>query len=459
MFSIPAALGQLNRRFGDKTESEQIMSTTSRDEPKRSKESSGCHVDIRIESKGDVNIYNCTAPPQQPPPTRPCEEYPCPSPVEGACLPVGLGAKPKQSRQRKLEKLFANNRVPSALAASFFHQSRRFLAGHSAANSLEESTFRLLRSLPSEVRGLLSCAAASVDSLSSDQRNRLFPAALTLDPNVPLDPETFGRAFAAELTQRVGEQVFQDPSGVDLERPGRNRFFLPDSEIFPIQVRICRVNGLRTIAFEPPLTPGDYLPEELERQCEFVLVDGQPKQNCEVQNGGLQGKCPGNFLSDPDATCLRVPDVETGQAVVLEGVNFISVDATVRLAAQAPGTLTREVETHVFGDLETPLNEVVTGETRPIRDCRVHDHLTFRVPDDLPPGVYSIQIAMPNLSGIPVLGDPLLSNAEFIRVVPPPTAGSRFPASSSSHASRPRPPVSARTRCASESAPSRSRRV
>jgi hypothetical protein len=58
----------------------------------------------------------------------------------------------------------------------------------------------------------------------------------------------------------------------------------------------------------------------------------------------------------------------------------------------------------------------------PIRDARVHDRLTFRVPDDLPPGGYAIQIVMPNVSGIPELGDPILSNLQFLQVVPPDTA-------------------------------------
>jgi len=44
------------------------------------------------------------------------------------------------------------------------------------------------------------------------------------------------------------------------------------------------------------------------------------------------------------------------------------------------------------------------------------------VPDDLPPGIYSVQVAVPNVSGIPALGDPILSNFQFVRVVLPPTA-------------------------------------
>jgi hypothetical protein len=89
----------------------------------------GCRINIEIESHGDVNIYNCTTPQPSPEPYPPCPPKECPSqPIApGQCVPLTLGAKPKQSQRSKLEKLLANNRVPSALAASFFHVSRRFL--------------------------------------------------------------------------------------------------------------------------------------------------------------------------------------------------------------------------------------------------------------------------------------------------------------------------------------------
>jgi hypothetical protein len=36
-----------------------------------------------------------------------------------------------------------------------------------------------------------------------------------------------------------------------------------------------------------------------------------------------------------------------------------------------------------------------------ITDCRVHDHLTFRVPDDLPPDPYDFFLEVPNVSHVP----------------------------------------------------------
>jgi hypothetical protein len=94
----------------------------------------------------------------------------------------------------------------------------------------------------------------------------------------------------------------------------------------------------------------------------------------------------------------------------------------VLLTPKGGGLPTRRVDAHVVGDLVTPLNETVNGQTVLILDCRVKDRLSFRVPDDMPPGVYEFQVAVPNLTGFPQLDPELRSNAEFITVVPPSTA-------------------------------------
>ena len=389
------------------------------------------------QNQGDVNIYNCAAPgSQDQSDTGGGQEEcpPCPTGT-GACVPLGLGAKPKQSRQSKLHHLLvkgpansfstsqgtqqnslADGPIPSALAASYIQLSRRFLQGKKAANPLEEKVFGLMRAMPPDLKGILACAVDSFDSLSAGERDGLFVTGLTNDVDTPIDPDGLGQAVGQEIVQRASQLIFGDPSGVEAERPGRNRFFLPSGEFFDVQLRICRVNTLRTNEFAPALGPGDYKPEELQQHCEPVLVNGKVELNCEVQNGN----CPGNFLTGD--ICLRVPEVQAGSAVVLEGVNYISVDAKVRLIAQPPGTATVDVDAHVVGDIETPLNEVVNGATQLIRDCRVHDRMTFRVPDELAPGIYTCQIVMPNVSGIPELGDPILSNAQFLQVIPPDTA-------------------------------------
>src|SRR5260370_687965 len=223
----------------------------------------GCRINIEIESHGDVNIYNCTTPRRVPEPYPPCPPKECPSqPIApGQCVPLTLGAKPKQSQRSKLEKLLANNRVPSALAASFFHVSRRFLEGHSPANPLEESAFSVLRSLSPELKGVLSCALGSFDSLPSNQRDRLFASALTLDPNVPLDANTLAEAVAAELVQRVGVQVFDDPGAAGTKRPGRNAFFDPSGGgSVAVELLISPGDRRATNGVAPALRPAAYPP-------------------------------------------------------------------------------------------------------------------------------------------------------------------------------------------------------
>ncbi len=378
-----------------------------------------CAVEINIESEGDVNIYNCSPGAAQPSPPGP--EGPGGVIAPGQCVPLSIGSKPKQSLRTKLDALLEETRVPSAIGAAFFQHSRRFLAGASPHDSLEGEVFELFESLPGELQSILSCSVASFDGIAESERTVLLDPSIPQDAAVAIDAETLASAFVRELKERVGAEAFDDPHALEAERPGRNRFFDPSGgETFEIQLRICSVNGLRTNEFAPALQPGDYLPSELEQHCEPVLVDGEPKLDCHVQ----QGNCPGNFLED--TTCLRVPGVHAGDGVVLEGVNFASVDAKVRLAAQPPATVSREVDAFVVGDRDTPLTEIVDGETRTIRDCRVRDRITFVVPADLPPAVYAIQVAIPNVTGFPVFGDTIVSNPQYIRVVPPPTARFRI---------------------------------
>lgn len=381
-------------------------------------EDAGCRIDIRIESQGGVNIYNCSTPSRTdttPPPTCP----PC-FPPSGACIPVAAGAKHKVSREDKLTKLAERVRVPSSLAAGTMHMARRFLLGKTAANPLEAAAFGTLGRMS---RDILSCTVAAFDAVPSRQRTRLFAQSLLLDPDQPLDEATLSAALAQEIVQRVGVQVFDDPQGAAEERPGRIRVFDPSgAEIPPNQVLICRVNDLRTASFIPPINIGDYLPAEIQHDCEPKIVDGQPQVVCQVRTTD----CPGKpFVVDAETgnvVCMRVPEVATGDGVVLQGVNYFSVDAKVRFTDKQTGTAVRDVDAHVWGDIDTPVTEVVNGQTVLINDCRVHDRLTFRVPDDLAPAIYPIQVVVPNITGISAFGAELVSNAEFINVIPPATA-------------------------------------
>ena len=378
-----------------------------------------CRIDISIKAEGDVNIYNCPSPDARtPPPAEPAAQMPV-SP--GACIPLALGAKPKQSQRRKLDRLLAANTVPSAFAASFVGLSRRFLAGKAPANPFEAHMFDRLSALPPALKSTLSCTVSQFESIPAAERSRLFDTSLLGDVNTPIDLARVGQAFAAEVSQRATQVALGDPECAT-ERPGKIRVFDPGvgSEIFTSQVVICRINTLRTQQFIPSLAIGDYTPAELQQQCVPQVVNGELQVTCTPQHGN----CPGHMLTD--STCLRVQEVDAGQSVLLEGVNFFSVDATVRLRARDSSGPDVEVAAHVCGDEDTPVTEVVNGNTVLIADCRVHDRLTFQVPPELPPGVYELRVAVPNITGIATFGPFLESVPEYLCVMPPATARFRI---------------------------------
>jgi hypothetical protein len=47
-------------------------------------------------------------------------------------------------------------------------------------------------------------------------------------------------------------------------------------------------------------------------------------------------------------------DVAFGDGLVLEGVNYFSVHAKVRFIDKQTGNPVRDVDTHVWGDVDTP---------------------------------------------------------------------------------------------------------
>ena len=352
------------------------------------------------------------------PKKRPKKAENCFPPI-GACFPTVPGAKHKLDREHKLAKLADEIPLPSSIAAGTIHMARRFVRGKKAATPLERAVFPVLRRLPRE---LLSCTVEAFDAIPLDQRNRLFAESLLPDPSRPLDETTFTDAVREEIVQRVGMQVFDDPQGAEEERPGLIRVFPPDAEINPNQVVICSLNGLRTNEYANEINIDDYLPSEFQHDCEIKIVDGQSQVDCQVRTTD----CPGNFIftgANPDArVCMRVPEIATGDTVILEGVNYFSVDTKVRLTDTQTETIVREVDTHVWGDIDTPVNEVVNGETVLINDCRVKDRLTFQVPEDLPSRIYRLIVVVPNITGDDRFGPDLISNPQYINVIPPATA-------------------------------------
>lgn len=374
----------------------------------------GCGCQIHIDNRGTVNIY-CTTPMPITSPQREPPECPPRVPPGGACVPLAVGSKPKKSLEAKLQPLLESNQVPSVLPAAFLSMARRFLLGREPGSSLESEAFTVFRTLAPDLRAILECCIQTFDALPSSTRDRLVDSALG-DDDRPVTPDGLGHLVAQELLQRTSLIAYGDTDCLLEERPGLPRPSpgIDTGEVFFTPV-ICRVNGLRTNQFTPRLTLGDFKPEELQRVCTPEVVDSRVQLNCRV----LTADCPGNEFQ---GTCLRVPDVRPGEAVTLEGLNFFNVAARVRLTAKEPGTTVREVETHVCGDVTTPLTEAVDGRQVTILDCRVHDRLTFRIPEDLPEATYGIVVVVPNNIGIG--NNPTFESlgSQFIRVVAPETA-------------------------------------
>ena len=359
---------------------------------------------------GVINIRHCCCE-DEPPDTTGEEE--CPGlPPEGACIPLALGSKPKQSREAKLQELLKSNSIPSALAAAFFQMARRYTREASAASNLETDAFRIFDSLPSHLQRVLECTVQTFEGLPRSIRDPLIDSEITKDPSRPLDADFLAERVSKELLARTSLGALDDKDSLENPVPGQVRIIEGDEGIAALRVNICRLNGLRTSSFSPQLTAGEYEPEETQQICTPEVVNGEVLLNCKVQTGD----CPGNSV---DEVCIHVPQVQAGESVRLEGVNFFNVQARVRLSAKAPGTTTREVEAHVCGDLETPITEEVDGFQRVIADCRVHDRILFRVPEDLPTGIYSIQIAQANTTGIDFGAELISLPDHFIEVVAP----------------------------------------
>lgn len=394
---------------------------TSRPKPTRGGDAC-CEMTINLTSEGGVNIYNCP-PVMDGGGSGPGTEAgdgcpPCPR-AEGACIPVSPGSKHKNGLRNKLRPLIENSSAPSVLAATILQQSRRFLRGESPGNELEASVFSVLGNLPPELQDTLACAVETLDGLGTAERDSVFSSAI-LGVDEPLSTTLIADHLAAELEKAAADAVF-GTGGCTTEAPGLPRpvFSVVNGGAFLGFIpRTCRVNGLRTIHFIPHLGPGDYEPEEFEQVCTPRVENGQVEIDCEVQTED----CPGHRLIGEGGGCLRVPDVRNGETVLLEGVNFFNIEATVRLQAKAPGTASAEVDAFVCGDQETPATEEADGEEAPINDCRVRDQLTFQIPEELPPGIYEVRVAVPNDTGVEDTPPIFISDEIFVRVVPPATS-------------------------------------
>jgi hypothetical protein len=369
----------------------------------------GCAFTFNLRTTGDIHIHNYCAPPDKPSTDGQGDGDDClVCATQGSCLPPVAGAKHKLSRAQKLAIRAARSKVPSLLAASTMHAIRRHIAGYTPANALEQRLFGKLDALPP---ALLRCIVEGLDQIPPGQRGPLLTDDAYADPAEPLDPGQLVIGLVEEIEQRAAESLFGDPAAV--ERPGKDRLYVPVGEDFFNQVRICRIEQLRTASYIPLLQPQEYTPQEVQQSCQLVI--GEPQPICEVQTTN----CPGNMVA---GVCGVVLDVAQGESLELEGVNYFDVNAKVRLIDKDTNTISRDVEAFIYGDADTPRDEVVNGASALINDCRVHDKATFTVPSDIPPGIYQVQVVVPNSVNNPGFGAEIASNVEYINVLPPPTA-------------------------------------
>lgn len=371
----------------------------------------GCGFTFNIRVDGDIHINNYCAPAG-----RADDKADAGQDGEGCrsahetCIPVVAGAKHKQGRSQKMAERASRSAIPSVLAASTIHAIRRYVAGASPANNLEQTMFATIGKMP---KSFLRCTVDGFDSIPPEQRAKLFaPFPAGADA---WDLDQLATDFATEIKQRTALALLGNPLAAEGERPGQNRLYVPSGEDFTNQVRICRVNQLRTASYVPLIPAVERLPLEYQQECTITIVGGVGETHCEVR----ATDCPGNPI---DEVCGRVVDAAQGDTVELEGVNFFDVDAKVRLTLKDLSGPARDIDGFVWGDVDTPLDETVGTQTLPIRDCRVHDRLMFQVPNDLPAGLYSMQVVIQNTTGNPAFGTELASNVEYLSVLPSPTA-------------------------------------
>jgi hypothetical protein len=177
-------------------------------------------------------------------------------------VPLGIGAKPKQSQRSKLDDLLAGSPVPSALAAASSRHSRRFVAADPRQPPSSRTSSACCRGLPAELQATLSCATSpAFDALAEAERAGLvdtYPARRTLATQ-PIDRWTGLAVLAREIDQRAGIAVFDRPQRRRAERPGRNRFFKPDGgELSTSSCDLQPERAAGPTTFVRTSTPGDY---------------------------------------------------------------------------------------------------------------------------------------------------------------------------------------------------------
>ena len=201
------------------------------------------------------------------------------------------------------------------------------------------------------------------------------------------------------------------------ERPGNMRLIdiPPGEEVFESQVRIFTKNNIRTYDYRPRLKSADYLPAELQQVC--ILREDEANDRVEWDCLVQPPPCDGFQIDD---TRLRVQQIQSGTSVTHKGVNFIDVNAKIQFHLKHSTESFTEVDTFVYGDIDTPLTESINAADRILNDSRVHYKIFFPIP--IAPGIYEFMVVVPNASRLENFGDKIVSNVQYLEVETPSSA-------------------------------------
>lgn len=376
-----------------------------------------CSVVINIETVNNINIYNCSKSDSNN--DCDCKSDPEQSTtVDGFCIPISPEAKPKQSQRKKLDRLLKNNTVPSAFAASFIHTIKRYTSGKSAGSDIELVMFEKFRKMSPEMKKTLKCIANSADGLPLKYKN-LFADSLMQDINVPVDAKNLGIAFEKEITTIVSGLALGKNEESLKARPSKVRLveYGDGDDVYPSQIHIFKINNFRTDDNIPLLVKSDFLPSEFQQVCTPRISGEVAEWDCKMQ---LQ-PCHGNSI---DGGCLLVQQIQSGTSITIEGVNFFDINAKIHLRQKQSNGNDIVVDAFVYGDIDTPVTELINGQNVVIADSRVHDKIFFTIPADTPSGIYEFEVVVPNSSTFhgAGFGDTLTSNPQYLDVTPPSTA-------------------------------------
>jgi len=367
---------------------------------------------IQIENVDSISIYyNCCK--DEATSDVDCEEDVAREEVTDCCVPLRLGSKNKQARKYKLDKLAKSAAHPSIIATSFMQLIKRYSEGKEHSGDLEKVYFRKMDNASPRLKEMIKCTSKSYQSVQSSYSHVFDLGGFhTTDTTVTFShlEDLLVREFDAAVSMASTGDVPAE------ERPGQVRLFeyRGGDDVFPSQVHIFNVNGLRTNE-HPQLTEVSLLPEETQRDCTAVVDGEEVTWDCENK----QPPCDGYQLGN---SCLAVPIVQAGTSVTIEGVNFFDIEAKIKFRRKGNTSPFSEVDAFVYGDVDTPVTEIIDGEERLITDHRVRDKIFFTIPATTEGGIIEFFVSVPNSSGFsgPGFSDFLTSKSQYLEVIPGP---------------------------------------